>query len=280
MSSTTERIVLPAQRVRSLCWDGNTLVNWAGGAARYNLDGSHTPSRVNYAYRFNAATASPSGRFVALYERLGTKAVLLRDGRIVRELNRSFYHAHVYEYPIVLFALPDGREVLAHCPDKYNRLEIEDAETGERLTQRQTPSPDFFHSRLAVNAPATRLLSAGWAWHPFNSVGFYDVARALADSKHLDGLDGHDRERAFPEGSVEVNSAAFVGSDRVVVATARDADDFEDDDPGPRARPVPSPSTILPSADTCRSRRSKKRPARSCRCRAASTPSASMTIRN
>jgi hypothetical protein len=38
-------------------------------------------------------------------------------------------------YPVVLTRLASGREVLIHCPDYYGRLEIEDARTGERLTQ-------------------------------------------------------------------------------------------------------------------------------------------------
>jgi hypothetical protein len=46
---------------------------------------------VRYGYRFDAATASPDGRFAVIYERLGTKGLLLDDGQIVRELDRSFY---------------------------------------------------------------------------------------------------------------------------------------------------------------------------------------------
>jgi hypothetical protein len=34
----------------------------------------------------------------------------------------------------------------------------------------------------------TRLLSAGWVWHPWDAVVFYDVEAALADPKRLDSL--------------------------------------------------------------------------------------------
>jgi hypothetical protein len=43
-----------------------------------------------------------------------------------------------------LLALPDGREIVAHCPEDYNRLQLDDLATGERLSGRETKSPDFF----------------------------------------------------------------------------------------------------------------------------------------
>src|SRR4029453_17234961 len=182
-------LTIPATGVRTLCWMGDDLVDWAAGGVIYHLDGSSTPAGVFYAYRFDAAVAAPSGRYVALYERLGTKALLLDNGRLLRELDRSYYHAHVYEYPIALFALPDGREVVAHCPESYRQLEIEEIASGRRLTARKKARPaDFFHSRLAVNPNSTRLLSAGWIWHPVDSVSTYDLKRALADPASLDRL--------------------------------------------------------------------------------------------
>jgi hypothetical protein len=53
---------------------------------------------------------SPSGEFAVIYTRLGTKGLVLHRGKIIREINRSFYHADVYEYPIGLAALKNGRE--------------------------------------------------------------------------------------------------------------------------------------------------------------------------
>jgi hypothetical protein len=46
------------------------------------------------------------------------------------EVDRSFYHAKDYDYPAALGRLPDGREILVHCPDAYNVLEIEELATG------------------------------------------------------------------------------------------------------------------------------------------------------
>ncbi len=120
-------------KVKSLCWQGDRLIDWAGGGIAYDLEGKVYGSIVRYAYRFDAAVVSPSGEYAVIYERLGTKGLVLKQGKPIREINRSFYHADAYEYPIVLFKLPDGREVIAHCPDHYNQLEIEELENGKRL---------------------------------------------------------------------------------------------------------------------------------------------------
>lgn len=191
--------IIPAERVGSLMWQRGELVDLAAGSVRYAMDGSRSERRVNFAFPFDAALTA--GAFSVLYTRFGTKALLLKDGRGVRELNRSFYFAHLYEYPVCLVE-HDGRTLLIHCPDQYNRLEIEDAETGERLTARTSPAADFFHSRLAVNRDGTRLLSAGWFWHPWDEVVFFDLADALRDPSILDSL-----EWCVP-GSEDVDKAA------------------------------------------------------------------------
>jgi hypothetical protein len=105
-----------ATGIRSLCWRGEELVDWVGGCRAFALDGRERPSPVHYAYRFDAATASPDGRYAVIYERLGTKGLLLHDGKCIREINRSYYHADAYEYPVALFRDAGGRLLLAHCP--------------------------------------------------------------------------------------------------------------------------------------------------------------------
>ena len=80
-----------------------------------------------YAYSFDAAKASPDGRFAVIYEKQGTKGLLLDNGRIVRGLNRSFYKARAYEYPVALFHEPGGSLLLAHCPNTYNCIELEES---------------------------------------------------------------------------------------------------------------------------------------------------------
>lgn len=203
--------------VRSLLWRGDALIDWVGGGRTIELDGRTVPGRVFYAYRFDAAVMSPSGRFVFIYQRLGTKGLLLQDTKIVREINRSYYHAHVYEYPACFATLPNGREVLIHCPEEYCRLEVEDAETGERLTESATRNPtDFFHSRLAVDSSNQWLLSAGWFWHPFDAVKVFSIEDAISNPTSLDDSE------LVPLQSVEISTATFRGSNEILLSTSEE----------------------------------------------------------
>ena len=142
----------------------------------FELDGSVHGPTINYPYRFDAAVSSPSGKFVAIYERLGTKANILGPDELFREVNRSYYHAHVYEFPILFFRLPDGREALAHCPEEYCQLQIEDPVTGTPWSLPHTGRIEsMFHSRLSANTEGTRILSAGWIWQPCDTVIVYEM---------------------------------------------------------------------------------------------------------
>jgi hypothetical protein len=106
----TCRFRLPLARgpVRSLCWEGDELVDYAGGGARFRLDGSVANATINWAYRFDGAVRSRDGSYRVIYEKLGTKGLVLRGNRCIREINRSFCHAHVYEYPVAIVDLPDS----------------------------------------------------------------------------------------------------------------------------------------------------------------------------
>ena len=217
----SERIFLPTQvPVESLCWSGDSLIDWVSGGIQYHLDGRIDDPCVRFAYRFDSAVMSPDGRYAVLYEALGTKGLLLREGKILRELNRSFYHANTYEYPIALYTFPSGRTLLAHCPDEYCQLEIEDAETGQRLTQRKSQSPDIFHSRLQFSRDGRYLLSAGWVWHPLDVVHVYDVTRALESPESLDEL----TPLELGDWGCELHSAAFGENDTLFLNS---------DDPAP-----------------------------------------------
>ena len=210
------------QSVKSLAWDGDSVVDWASGGHRYSIDGVVEDRRVNYAYPFDASIVSPSGRYAAIFVSTGTKGLLLRDGQIIRQLNRDFYHAHAYLYPIAFARLPGGREVLIHCPDKYCQIEIEDAETGDLLTKGgERNSQDVFHSRLSVSSDGRWLMSAGWVWHPVDVVHMYNLQEVMQDPHLLDG-DG-----ITPPGMWEISSAAFVDAHTIAVGTS---DEFYGDD--------------------------------------------------
>jgi hypothetical protein len=223
--------------IHSLCWRGDELVDWVGGGRAFTLDGTERPPKRLYGYRFDAATASPDGRYAVIYERLGTKGLLLQDGRIVRELDRSFDFADMYEYPVTLFNDADGRVLLAHCPKDCYRVELEEAATGRTLTASTERKPsDFYHSRLTASPRGKRLLSAGWVWHPLNVVAWFDVAKALTEPHHLDNSDA--MPHSFNPGLLEESSACWLDDDCMAVATSAEAqqDDVEDDD-GPQLRP-------------------------------------------
>lgn len=223
----TERQLLPTPCApQSLCWSGDALVDWVHGGVRYGLDGETHDPHIRYAYRFDAAVMSGDGRYAVLYERLGTKGLLLREGKLIRELHRGFYHADVYEYPVALGTISNGRTLLAHCPEDYCILELEDAETGERLTRRDNPPQDFFHSRLQFSRDGRLLLSAGWIWHPVDAAFVFEVSRALEQPASLDKLEHFELGENFSE----VHSAAFGPRDRVVLETTGFGDAPEDGD--------------------------------------------------
>jgi hypothetical protein len=226
-----------ATDIRSLCWRGDQLVDWVGGGRAFATDGTEFPAQVRWAYRFDAATASPDGRFAVIYERLGTKGLLLHDGRFVRELDRSFYHAGAYEYPVALFNDPDGRVLLAHCPGNYCRIELEETETGRPLTASADRKPsDFFHSQLAAGPHGKRLLSAGWIWHPLSLVLCFDVAQAISDPRHLD--ENQYLSSSFNPALAEESSACWLDDDCIAVATSAEPEqDSVEDDTEPRPHP-------------------------------------------
>ena len=123
-------IKIPATDVRSLVWAGDQLIDWCSGGTVYSLDGSVLSGSCPHDESFDAAVTDPTGRFSVIYQRVGTRGLLLDSGEVIREIQRSDYHAEAYEYPVCLLE-HRGRTLFVHCPEEYNRLEIEDVLTGE-----------------------------------------------------------------------------------------------------------------------------------------------------
>ena len=222
-----------AAKARALAWVGGDLYDVAAGWRRFALDGSEPVRRYGgYGAGFDAVTVSPGGDMVALLCSTGTKGLLLdAGGRVLREVNRSYYEAEAYRYPLALFTLPDGRTGVVHCPERYNRLEVEDAVTGRRLTSSAVRDPaDIFHSRLAVSRSGRWLLSAGWVWHPFDWLAVYDLAQALASPGRLDSL-GDPGQDAMAR--AEIAGACFAGDDVVVATGPESGEPREPGDLGP-----------------------------------------------
>lgn len=206
-------------RPSSLAWQGDDLVDWVDGGRRWLPDGTEIPAAVRYAYGFDRAVASPSGRYSVIFTERETKGLVLDQLKILREVDRSYYQSNAYAYPIALGCLPDGREVIAHCPKEYNRIEIETLDKGKRLTPRRRKAQDIFHSRLSFSPDGRFLLSAGWVWHPWNGFCVFDVARALEDPHSLDRKEGPFGEMEPSPTQGEVYAACWLDSERVLLTT-------------------------------------------------------------
>ncbi|MGW2742750.1 hypothetical protein [Streptomyces sp. NPDC001450] len=201
--------------VQSLVWQGDDLVDLVGGRA-WDSVGVERRISTDHGPGFDRSVVSPSGRYSVVYAERGTTALLLEGARVVRELSRSAYHAEDFDYPVALGALRDGREILVHCPDEYAVLQVEDVESGQRLTAGTRRARDVFHSRLSVSQDARHLLVAGWVWHPYGIVEVFDLDSALADPAVLDGPGVMPME---PGLDAEVASACWLDNDRLAVAT-------------------------------------------------------------
>ncbi|MEV0480594.1 hypothetical protein AB0I69_08230 [Streptomyces sp. NPDC050508] len=226
----TVNLLQVTDEAQSLGWDGDDLVDVVGGR-RWGPDGVEHVASVVHEFPFDRSVSSPSGRFTVVYAERGTEALLIEGDRLVRELDRSDEHAEDFDYPVALGVLRDGREVLVHCPDRYDVLEIEDAESGERLTVGDRSPRDVFHSRLAVSPGGTHLLSAGWVWHPYGIVEVFDLDDALTDPAVLDGRGVLPLD---PGTDAEVVSACWLDGDRLAVATG---EEFLDDEETPALGP-------------------------------------------
>jgi hypothetical protein len=220
-------LLFPAgHRVRSLIWAGDRLLDPVGGGASVGLDGSVTHRSVSWAYVFDRALASDDGQAVLLYTALGTKGLVIRDRRVLREIDRSFYHANVYEFPVALGRLYDGTKVLIHCPDGYNRLVVETLADGRRLASATERAADLFQSRLRVSPDGRRLLTAGWLWHPYGVADVYDLVLACEDPTALDDGDASCR----PTVNAEVESACWLTADQIVISTNPEEEPLGDPD--------------------------------------------------
>ncbi|MEH0548955.1 hypothetical protein QA802_39605 [Streptomyces sp. B21-105] len=219
-----------SRQVKSLSWVGDDLVDTVGGGIRWTPDGTEHRPEVprTFAADFDRAVHSPSGRYSVVYQERGTQALLLDGGRPLRELDRSDYQADASDYPVALAVLGSGREVLVHCPDEYNVLQVEDTASGERLTTGPRDPKDVFHSRLSVSPDGRHVLMAGWVWQPYGVVEVYDLEEALSRAS---ALDGPGLLPMNPGIDAEIASACWLDADRLAVATT--ADETLDDEETP-----------------------------------------------
>ncbi len=217
-----ERKTITAGFLKTICWLNDAIVDWAGGVL-YSLDGKKKQLGQYYAFNFDDSIVSSDGQYTFINQKLGTKGLLLKRGELMREINRSHYCANAYEYPAA-FVTIKGTTYLIHCPLAYNRLDFENVETGELVTDISDRNPsDVFHSRLEINTTNTFLISKGWVWHPLNVVEVFNVIDCIKNPLLLDN------STLTPNMGVEVCTASFVDDSKILIGTSDET--FDEDNP-------------------------------------------------
>ena len=172
-----------------------------------------------FTFAFNGAITSANGTYAFIYQKLGTKGLLLKNGEFIREINRTYYCADVYEFPWAFVEI-DDRTYLIHCPIAYDQLDFEDVETGELVTNipGRVP-PDIFHSRLEVSSDGSLLMDKGWVWHPLDRTFVFDIKDCFHNPMLLDKFD------VEPPVDVEIVTASFIDNKRVLIGSSNEVID-------------------------------------------------------
>jgi len=164
------------------------------------------------------------GNWVCVTERYGLNAALVNlDTGHVRELSREDYCSECSSYSAGFLEEPGTRRTLLITQTEWNRLDILDAATGERLTQRPASDSedgseefdyeqdlDYFHSLLHVSPDSRHFLDNGWIWQPWG------VALLFSADKFRQGWE-HTAMMCEP-GTNWDRPATFLGNDRFVLS--------------------------------------------------------------
>ncbi len=209
--------------VQTLNWLDDRIVDWSRAGETYTLTGETKQLNIsNFGYKFDSAINSTNGHYVFLFERLGTKGLLIKNGEILREINRSYYMADVYDYPAA-FINYNNKVYLAHCPVSYCQLDFEDVETGELVTNIAARKPsDIFHSRLEVSKSGKCLMSKGWVWHPVDVICVFEVEACFSNPVLLDKID-----YSFRDVGSEICTASFIDDTRILIGSSDEIIDDE-----------------------------------------------------
>ncbi len=220
-----QRQTINTNGISTLSWTKNHLIDWANSGTKYFSNKiAEAIGSYYFAFSFDRAITSEDGVYAVIYKNLGTKGLLLKNGKIIREINRSYYQAEVYEYPVAFAKLKDSRDVLIHCPLDYCRLDFEDVETGEILTFHGKRNPtDFFHSRLLISPDNRTLLSRGWGWHPCDFVEVFDIEECLVNPLLLDN------SKYKPDVDAEICTASFITDELVLIGSPNGTEPFNHD---------------------------------------------------
>lgn len=221
------RNTIAAGFIKTISWVNNAIVDWGNGGARYFIDGSKTSSHRYYPFAFDGCINTADGRYAFIYQKLGTKGMLIKDGELLREINRSNYCANAYEYPAAFTTINDVT-YLIHCPTEYCRLDFENVETGELVTDIPGRSPlDYFHSRLEISADNSLLMSKGWVWHPVEVIKVYSIKDCIENPLFLDDVG------LSPDVDAEICTASFMGNTKVLIGSSDEMSEEEEENSFP-----------------------------------------------
>jgi hypothetical protein len=222
-TATMTRQTIKTNYLQTIDWLNDNIIDWVSAGQLYSLDGQQRQiAKYHYAFSFDASITSQNGQYAFIYKRLGTKGILLKDGEIIREINRTYYHAETYEFPAV-FMTVDNKTYLVHCPIDYCQLDFENVETGDIVSNVAGRKPsDIFHSRLSISPDNKYLMVCGWAWHPVDTVELFDIAECLNNPLLLD------KSTLYPDFGTQINSASFIDNDRILIA-ASDEEPFDEE---------------------------------------------------
>lgn len=224
-----QRKTIEAYSLRTIDWFDNKVVDWNSAGTQYLENGEKKQlHKYHHGFVCDGSITSENGEYVLIFQKLGTKGLLLKNGELLREINRSYYQSSVYEFPAIFFSFKN-RTYLAHCPFGYNQIDFEDVETGEIITNKSDRAPqDFFHSRLEVSKDNKYLISKGWFWQPFDSIELFNIEKCITEPKLLD------KGRSIPKVTSEICSASFIDNNRILVcASNEESMDDENEEPIP-----------------------------------------------
>jgi hypothetical protein len=209
--------------LQTINWFDDKIVDWPNAGSLYDLSGQTTKlGKYTFGFNFDSAIHSADGKYVFIYQKFGTKGILIKGREILREINRSYYFADSYEYPAT-FLTHDKKTFLAHCPISYCQLDFEEVETGEIVTNIKTRKPsDVFHSRLEISPNGKYLLSKGWVWHPVDVIQIFQIEDCISNPLLLDKVDHN-----FPNVGSEICTASFINDSEILVGSSDEV--FDDD---------------------------------------------------
>jgi hypothetical protein len=183
--------------------------------------------RIGFDFDGSVSRKVGTDHWLVLYQRLGTKGVIFKNLKNVREIDRSYYHSDTHEFPVAIVVLPSGKVGIVHCPVDCGKIEIDDADTGERLTTREGDGDQsYFHSRLNVSPDGSKVCIGGWLWHPIEYGRYFDLASVMSDPSLLDTTARILHENGKDSEFDEVENIAFRNNESVLVSLQNT---YEDD---------------------------------------------------